>query len=85
LTNDSQLFSWGYNDEGELGDNTLESRNSPTQVYKEGVLNGKKIIQVSSSIYHNLALSDSGEVFSWGYNDAGELGDSTFLLRKVFF
>uniref|UniRef100_A0A8D0YU00 Uncharacterized protein n=1 Tax=Sus scrofa TaxID=9823 RepID=A0A8D0YU00_PIG len=33
-----------------------------------------KIIQVSCGHYHSLALSEDGQVFSWGKNSDGQLG-----------
>lgn len=35
---------------------------------------GKRAVQVISGRYHTLAVTDSGEVYSWGLNDHGQLG-----------
>lgn len=35
------------------------------------------ITQISCGARHSVALSEFGQVFSWGFNDYGQLGQST--------
>jgi len=74
LCTDGTLASWGYNGFGQLGDNTVESRNVPVLVNTSGVLSGKTVTAVSAGYYHSLALCSDGTVAAWGYNGNGELG-----------
>jgi len=72
LTADGDLYSWGLNGNGQLGlDHTTNPTATPTLVQ---TLKGKKIIQVSAGEGHCLALSNTGEVYSWGVNSNGQLG-----------
>ena len=38
---------------------------------------GKKIIDVAVGSMHCLAVTEDGEVYCWGKNEQGQLGDST--------
>ena len=40
----------------------------------QAALGDKRIIQVACGDYHNLALTSTGELYSWGTNDYGQLG-----------
>ena len=80
LSSDGNIFSWGYN-AGQLGDGTIKDRLSPVSVNMSGVLNGKNIIQVAAGESHTIAVSSDGYVFSWGFNDNGQLGDGTTTNR----
>lgn len=44
---------------------------------KVSALQGKKIISIATGSLHCVACSDEGEVFTWGDNDEGQLGDGT--------
>ncbi|XP_069834418.1 probable E3 ubiquitin-protein ligase HERC3 isoform X3 [Dendropsophus ebraccatus] len=72
LSSQGQLFSWGAGSEGQLGHSTTEpSVPVPRQIKK---LNQQKILQVSCGNQHCLALSDDGQLFTWGQNNHGQLG-----------
>jgi len=43
----------------------------------------RRIISVASGPWHCLALSAQGEVYSWGYNDDGQLGHADLHSRAV--
>jgi alpha-tubulin suppressor-like RCC1 family protein len=44
---------------------------SPKQIIK---LDKKKIVSVSCGFYHSLALSNIGDLYSWGRGFEGQLG-----------
>lgn len=62
-TDDLELLSFGFGEDGALGTGTLESTHTPQIV---AVLTGKKIKKVACGFNHCLALTSRGEVFSWG-------------------
>jgi len=46
-------------------------------------LYGKRIIDVSVGLIHCMAITDDGEVYCWGRNDQGQLGDIECQARPV--
>ena len=67
LMSDGTVWAWGFNNDGQLGDGTNESRSLPVQVPISGV---KSIYATSFSCF---ALKDDGTVWAWGYNGYGNL------------
>jgi alpha-tubulin suppressor-like RCC1 family protein len=76
LTTQGALFSFGKNVFGSLGLGGRIFAQAPEQISK---LQNKKIISVACGFYHSLALSDIGDVYSWGRGFEGQLG----LLKEV--
>ncbi len=80
LTSSGRLFTWGYNWDGQLGDGTTtgdrtSNRSTPTEITSRiSLATGDKIIQVSLGNSHSAALTSSGRLFTWGYNEFGQLG-----------
>lgn len=76
------LYAWGYNYYGQLGDGTTNIANSPINI-SSGVagsaITGKKITQISASSSGSFTVvSDSaGNVYAWGTNSSGQLGDAS--------
>lgn len=64
---------WGYNSNGELGDDSTMHRLEPTDV--SGLTSG--IAAASTGGYHSCALTTSGGVKCWGANNHGQLGDGS--------
>lgn len=79
LRSDGTLAAWGKNAFGGLGDGTTTERLSPVPVpFVQGVT------QVSTSTIHTLAIAgDNGQVWAWGDNGSGELGDGTMTAHPV--
>ncbi|KAM9331112.1 putative E3 ubiquitin-protein ligase HERC3 [Gastrophryne carolinensis] len=72
LNKQGQLFSWGAASDGQLGHSSSEQSISVPRLIKK--LNQQKILQVSCGNRHCLALSDDGQLYTWGQNNHGQLG-----------
>jgi len=79
IKTDGTLWLWGYNNYGNLGDNTTIQKNTPITTFTGGT-NWK---QVSSGGYHTAAIKTNGTLWTWGYGARGELGDNTITLKKI--
>lgn len=73
LTSDGKVWAWGHNTYGQLGNGTTTHSSVPVQV--TGITG--TVIAVAAGAYHSLALTSDGKVWSWGYNDHGQLGNGT--------
>lgn len=69
VDSNGEVWSWGYNNHGQLGLGDTNDRNVPTKI--AGISN---VISVSAGNYHSLALTADGTIWSWGYNNRGQLG-----------
>ena len=84
LTSEGRLFTWGRNDNGQLGDGTTVSKSTPTEITSRiSLATEDKIIQVSLGEYHSAALTSEGRLFTWGRNDNGQLGDGTTVSKST--
>ena len=64
LTNSGEVYSWGWNNWGQIGIGSDENVVSVPQQLNG--FNGEKVKAISCGSYHSLALTESGHVFSWG-------------------
>ncbi|VDN01555.1 unnamed protein product [Thelazia callipaeda] len=67
------VYSMGTGSKGELGHGTVCSEQEPRLVEH---LRPIKVVQVACGAWHSVALTDGGEVYVWGWNKCGQLGDS---------
>ena len=80
ITRDGQLYMWGYNGSGQLGDGTSTNAYSPVQPkFEEPV----RIARVACGRYHTVALSTDGQVYTWGSNSIGQLGNGNTTDSKI--
>ncbi len=68
------MLAWGDNEYGQLGDGTTNDRSVPVRVKLPA---GTRVIAVGASYNYSLALTAGGEVWAWGHNRSGQLGDGT--------
>lgn len=66
------LWTWGWNNHGQLGDSSTTSRSLPVQV--PGITTATSL---SLGGVHSLALLQNGSVLGWGSNGVGQLGTTT--------
>jgi len=78
LTSMNRVFTWGKNQFGQLGDNTITHKNTPTDISCLFILNTtEKIAAISAGSEHASALTTEGRIFTWGFNYYGQLGNGT--------
>ena len=81
---DGNVYAWGYNGNGRLGDGTSSySRSAPVMVKTPDRSTYPDLpadftyVQVSAGNDFSLALGSDGNAYAWGYNSQGQLGDGT--------
>ncbi|ELT94295.1 hypothetical protein CAPTEDRAFT_179088 [Capitella teleta] len=65
------VFTFGSGSRGQLGHGTIESQTQPQKV---AALEGMSMTSVSAGGWHSAALSDIGDIYTWGWNERGQLG-----------
>ncbi|KAL4861448.1 hypothetical protein BDV12DRAFT_191076 [Aspergillus spectabilis] len=72
LTSDGTVFSWGRNEQGQLGrrrrvhDGPVHSLTSEQCALPSGIVN------IGTGSYHSFAVHKSGTVYAWGSNNFGQ-------------
>ncbi|RMA46376.1 hypothetical protein CI603_04625 [Bifidobacterium sp. wkB338] len=75
LGSDGNLYSWGYDQHGEMGQGTVTSSHTPDKVIMPA--DGTKFTQISAGFLYSLAIGSDGNLYSWGDNSFGQLGNGT--------
>jgi alpha-tubulin suppressor-like RCC1 family protein len=75
LTTEGSIYSWGNGGHGKLGDGdgTDHDVHVPTRIVDalEGV---HKAVRVAAGDYHSMAVTDTGQLLTWGNGGYGRLG-----------
>lgn len=78
LSSDGNLFSWGNNLYGQLGNGNTKTSTTPIDITSNfDLYEDEEIISVESGYYHGMVLTSEGRVMTWGINYQNELGDGT--------
>jgi len=77
LKTNGTIWSWGYNNSGQLGVGDTTQRNSPVQI--GSATNWSKI---AAGSWHATAIKTDGTLWAWGYNSYGNIGDGTITQRN---
>lgn len=77
LRQDGTLWTWGYNNDGQLGNGTTESFFDPAEA--QYIMSGVK--GISAGNRHAMAIKNDGSLWAWGWNEYGQLGDGTKTTR----
>jgi alpha-tubulin suppressor-like RCC1 family protein len=78
-TTKGEVFCWGSNELGQLGDGTQTNRASAKKV--EGL---PSIVRVATGTHHSCALAVDESVWCWGGNTQGEQGQGAQTADPVF-
>ena len=76
LDKDGNIYTWGRNNNYQIGDETTTNRNSPQLI-------GTGFKMISAGGEHNLAIDAGGHLFAWGQNDLGQVGNGTTANQMV--
>jgi alpha-tubulin suppressor-like RCC1 family protein len=83
IASDDKVYCWGYNEYGELGNNSTTNSLVPVAVNTAGVLSGKTVKQLDVSSEHTCVIASDDKVYCWGRNRRGQIGDGTNTDRLV--
>jgi alpha-tubulin suppressor-like RCC1 family protein len=73
IDNNGKVWAWGNNSKGQIGDGTTTNRCTPTAL--AGV--AKTFCEISSGNSTTAAIDKNGQIWTWGWNFFGYLGDGT--------
>lgn len=79
ITTASKLFGWGINNDGQIGDSSILSRSTPTQVGNAA----NNWTTVNAARNHAAGIQTDGSVWTWGYNANYQLGSGTTTARSA--
>jgi len=70
IRSNGELWAWGWNRDGQVGDGTTEARYSPVFIMDD-------VTAVSTGESHTIAIRSDGSLWAWGSNSNGQLGNGT--------
>ena len=65
ITENGDLYCWGVNGAGQVGNGTTEDQLIPTKVLNN-------VVSVSVGNGHSSAITENGDLYCWGANGAGQ-------------
>jgi prepilin-type N-terminal cleavage/methylation domain-containing protein len=83
IASNDQLYCWGDNGQGQLGNNSVTNSLMPVAVVNTGVLNGLTIQSVTTGYYHTCAIASNNQLYCWGDGAKGQLGRNSLSDSRV--
>jgi alpha-tubulin suppressor-like RCC1 family protein len=85
LRKDGTISAWGYNYDGQLGDGTTsQNKHDEENKYAPVSVGGvENVAAIAAGYYHSVALKSDGTVWTWGYNEFGQLGIGTDDINRT--
>ncbi|WP_445339869.1 RCC1 domain-containing protein [Bifidobacterium sp. ESL0825] len=81
MGSDGYAYAWGYNNYGQLGNKSYSNSTVPVRVRNPAKTNdtskGLQAAQIIAGFNHSLALGSDGYTYAWGWNNYGQLGNTT--------
>jgi alpha-tubulin suppressor-like RCC1 family protein len=77
IKSDGSMWSWGYNNNGGLGDNTTNNRSSPVSV-----IGSHSFVDMATGERVSWALKADGSIWAWGRGLIGELAQGNVTVNR---
>ena len=78
LASNNKIYCWGDGEYGQLGNGELEQSNIPVEVLQGAMLSDEVITDIDLGHIHSCLATESNNIYCWGYNYSGGLGDGSF-------
>ncbi|KAM3920533.1 RCC1 domain-containing protein 1 [Leptodactylus fuscus] len=79
LTSDGKVLTWGAGRHGQLGHGDVEDVSEPRIVE---ALHGVTMSEVAAGGWHTGSISETGDLYCWGWNESGQLGLPSKALQQ---
>ncbi|MGL4731890.1 MAG: leucine-rich repeat domain-containing protein [Clostridium sp.] len=84
IDSEGNLYTWGSNNYGQLGDGTKIDKKTPVKINGKGAIGiDTKIISVDLGANRGSAIDSEGSLYTWGRNNYGQLGDGTKIDKNA--
>lgn len=83
LLDSQEVACWGFNRKGQTGSGTGNFDEVTPAYVVLGAGNLEDVVQISAGHQHVCATTSLGEVFCWGFNRLGQLGDGSITNRPI--
>lgn len=77
IKSDGSLWAWGFNDNGQIGNNSTSWAPAPVQVISGNVSS------VTSTNSTTFAIKSDGSLWGWGNNASGQVGNGSTTTQKT--
>ena len=74
LTNEGKAYCWGWNNKGQLGNNSTTNSSTPVAVQMPA---GVSFQSIAAGHAYTCALTNEGKAYCWGLNSQGQLGNNS--------
>lgn len=71
VTASGEVYSWGRNSEGQIGNGTRKEQKTPSVVLH---LKEREISYVACGADFTIVIDSNGKMYGWGQNDGGQIG-----------
>ena len=74
LQEDGNIWAWGLGEDGRLGAGKETSHDRPVKVLTRNFRKESPVVKIFCGGSHSLALTDDGQLYTWGRGEEGQLG-----------
>lgn len=82
IASDNQAYCWGQGTSGQLGNNAVANSSTPVAV-AQGDMPSLIVKQITTGNSYSCAIASDDQVYCWGANSGGQLGNGTLTNSRV--